>query len=162
MAKWVVYAKKADFRKIGEQFHIDPVIARIIRNRDIVGEDAVRRFLYGTPDELHPPRLLKDMDRAVAILREKIACHAKIRIIGDYDVDGICASYILLSGIRYCGGTADVAIPHRVHDGYGINVHMVEEAYADGVDTIVTCDNGIAAGEQIGRAGHDGGGHGSS
>ncbi len=152
MAKWVVYAKRADFRKLGEQFHIDPVIARIIRNRDIVGEDAVRRFLYGTPDELHPPRLLKDMDRAVAILREKIACHAKIRIIGDYDVDGICASYILLSGIRYCGGTADVAIPHRVHDGYGINVHMVEEAYADGVDTIVTCDNGIAAGEQIGRA----------
>ena len=152
MAKWVVYAKRADFRKLGEQFHIDPVIARIIRNRDIVGEDAVRRFLYGTPDELHPPRLLKDMDRAVAILREKIAGHAKIRIIGDYDVDGICASYILLSGIRYCGGTADVAIPHRVHDGYGINVHMVEEAYADGVDTIVTCDNGIAAGEQIGRA----------
>ena len=152
MAKWVVSAKRADFAGIAEKFHIDPVIARIIRNRDIEGDDQIGQFLHGTPDDLHSPYLLKDVEKGVAILLDKIRQGKKIRVIGDYDIDGICSTYILLSGLHYCGASADAAIPHRIHDGYGINEHMVEEAYEAGIDTILTCDNGIAAGDQIALA----------
>lgn len=152
MAKWVVSAKRADFAEIAEKFHIDPVIARIIRNRDIEGDEQIRQFLHGTPDDLHSPYLLKDIEKGVAILLDKIRQGKKIRIIGDYDIDGICSTYILLSGLHYCGALADSAIPHRIHDGYGINEHMVEEAHEAGIDTILTCDNGIAAKDQIARA----------
>ena len=149
MAKWVVSAKRADFAGIAEKFHIDQVIARIIRNRDIEGDEQIEQFLHGTPDDLHSPYLLKDVEKGVAILLDKIRQGKKIRVIGDYDIDGICSTYILLSGLHYCGAVADSAIPHRIHDGYGINEHMVEEAYEAGIDTILTCDNGIAAKEQI-------------
>ena len=149
MEKWYMWAKRADFMEIGRKFGIDPVIARVIRNRGIVGEDAIRMFLYGDLSDLHDPFLFKDMDKAVKIIREKIREGAHIRIIGDYDIDGIMSSYILRRGLKELGGNADVKIPDRVTDGYGINEKLIREAKADGVDTIITCDNGISAGPQI-------------
>lgn len=145
MAKWFMSAKKADFQGIAEKFHIDPVVARIIRNRDIVTEDEIRLFLQGDLSALHDPRKLKDVEKAAAILKEKIQQKKKIRIIGDYDVDGICSTYILYKGLMVCGADVDAVIPHRMKDGYGINEALVEQALSDGVDTILTCDNGIAA-----------------
>ncbi len=152
MAQWFIAAKKADFSGIGERFGIDPVVARIIRNRDVVEERDIRKFLYGKKEDMYDPGLLKDMDRAVAVLGEKIRQGMKIRIIGDYDADGICAAYILVRGLTACKAKADTVIPHRIKDGYGLNDTLIEEAAADGIDTIVTCDNGIAAGEQTALA----------
>ncbi len=152
MAQWFIAAKKADFSGIGERFGIDPVVARIIRNRDVVEERDIRKFLYGKKEDMYDPGLLKDMDRAVAVLGEKIRQGMKIRIIGDYDADGICAAYILVRGLAACKAKADTVIPHRIKDGYGLNDTLIEEAAADGIDTIVTCDNGIAAGEQTALA----------
>ena len=152
MAKWRVSAKKADFDRIAQQFHIDPVIARIIRNRDIAEDEMIRQFLFGTIEDLHSPYLLKDVKKAAEILRDKIRQGKSIRVIGDYDIDGICSTYILLEGLKYCGAVADAVIPHRIHDGYGMNEHMITEAYEAGIDTILTCDNGIAAKEQIAYA----------
>ena len=145
MSKWFLSAKKADFNRIAEEFHIDPVIARIIRNRDMVTDEEIRLFLHGDRNNLHEPRGLKDAVKAAGILKDKIATGCKIRIIGDYDVDGVCATYILYRGIRVCGGNVDCVIPHRMKDGYGINEELVKQALADDVDTIITCDNGIAA-----------------
>ena len=152
MATWMVSAKKADFNKIAEKFHIDPVIARIIRNRDIVEDSEIDGFLNGTLEDLHAPELLKDAKKAAEILWDKIEQKKPIRVIGDYDIDGICSTYILLSGLESCGAVADAAIPHRIHDGYGMNENMVTEAHEAGIDTILTCDNGIAAREQIAYA----------
>ncbi len=152
MAKWVVSAKRADFAAIAAKFHIDQVIARIIRNRDVVGDEAIDRFLNGTLADMHDPFLLKDAELAAGILADRIAGGRKIRVIGDYDIDGVCASYILLAGLRFLGADADAEIPHRIHDGYGMNDRMIEEAHEAGVDTILTCDNGIAAGPQISLA----------
>lgn len=148
----MVSAKKADFAKIAETFRIDPVIARIIRNRDIVGDEEINLFLHGTLENLHEPRLLYDMEKAVAFMLSKIAEGAYVRIIGDYDIDGVCAAYILLRGLRFCGASVDTVIPHRIRDGYGLNDHLIEEAHQEGIDTIITCDNGIAAAEQIAYA----------
>ena len=149
MAKWMISAKKADFVKIAETYGIDPVIARIIRNRDIVGDAQINSFLNGTLDDLYSPRLLYDMEKAVRFVLSKIKEKASIRIIGDYDIDGICSAYILLRGLHVCGAEADVVIPHRIKDGYGLNDALIEEAHNDGIDTIITCDNGIAAASQI-------------
>ena len=149
MAQWLVAAKRADFQKMAEQYKIDPVVARLIRNRDVVGDEEIRKYLDGGVEDLYSPTLLKDMDRAVEVLKDKIASGAKIRIIGDYDADGICASYVLLKGLSVCGARADTVIPHRVKDGYGLNESLLEDAAKDGVDTVVTCDNGIAAAAQI-------------
>ncbi len=146
---WKVYGKKADFKKIGEQYHIDPVVARIIRNRNVVGEEALRQYLCGTRADLYDGILMKDMEKAVRILSQKIMDKAYIRIIGDYDVDGVSSIYILLSGLQELGAKVDYVIPHRIVDGYGINEKLIQDAYDAGVDTIVTCDNGIAAIEQI-------------
>ncbi|MCM1251639.1 MAG: single-stranded-DNA-specific exonuclease RecJ [Clostridium sp.] len=152
MAKWVVSAKRADFAKIAETFGIDPVIARIIRNRDIVGDEQIDFFLNGTIKDLHAPRLLYDMEKAVAFILSKIKENVSIRIIGDYDIDGICSAYILFRGLSVCGAKVDTVIPHRIKDGYGLNDALIEEAHKDGIDTIITCDNGIAAAEQIAYA----------
>ena len=149
MEKWVVTAKRADFNDIGRRFHIDPVIARCMRNRDIIGDEAIREYLYGDLTYLHDPMLLLNMDKAVRIIRQKIDAGMKMRIIGDYDIDGIMSSYILKRGLTELGANVDVKIPNRVTDGYGINENLIREAYADGIDTIVTCDNGISAGPQI-------------
>lgn len=149
MSKWMVAAKKADFDAISRKYHISPVLARIIRNRDVVADQDIDRFLNGTREHLYAPRLLKDMDKAVDILLEKIAQGKHIRIIGDYDIDGICSTYILYRGLTECGADADTSIPHRIRDGYGLNENLIQEAYDAGTDTVVTCDNGIAAYEQI-------------
>ncbi len=145
----MVAAKKADFGKWAEEFGIDPVVARILRNRDLTDEEQVRRFLRGTLADCHSPWLLRDMDKAVEIVDNAIKQGQKIRVIGDYDVDGICSSYILTKGFAYLGADVDTAIPHRIHDGYGLNDHLIELAKEDGVKLIVTCDNGIAAAKQI-------------
>ncbi len=150
--KWVVCAKRADFADIGKKFGIDPVIARLIRNRDVVGDENIRLYLHGTLDDIPDPHLLKDVDKAAEILKEKIMNGAHIRIIGDYDIDGVTATYILLSSILRLGGKTDICIPDRVADGYGIHDHLIERAVADGVDTILTCDNGIAASAEIQKA----------
>lgn len=152
MAKWTVYAKKADFNAIAQRFHIDPVIARIIRNRDIVGDDKINVFLHGTPENMHSPYLLKDVEKAADIVRDKICAGRTLRVIGDYDIDGVCATYILLTGLKQCGAAVDAVIPHRIHDGYGLNENIITEAHEAGIDTILTCDNGIAAAEQIAYA----------
>lgn len=153
MEKWFVAAKKADFDAWSEKFHISPMTARIIRNRDVTTEEEVQKYLYGKMADLYDPMLLKDMDKAVAVILEKIEQGKIIRVIGDYDVDGICASHILTKGLRAIGATVDTAIPHRIRDGYGLNEQLIKEAYDAGVDTIITCDNGIAAAPQIAYAG---------
>jgi len=149
MEKWVVAAKKADFNLIGRQFHIDPVIARLIRNRDVVGEEKIKEYLLGKIDTLPSPWLMKDMKKAVDILEKKIQQEAKIRIIGDYDIDGVTSTYILLKGLTRIGANVDTYIPDRVADGYGIHEHLIDRAESDKIDTIVTCDNGIAASAEI-------------
>lgn len=150
--KWMVAAKKADFDKWAEEFQISPVLARILRNRDLVEEEQVRKFLYGALEDCYSPWLLKDMDKATALLAEALEQGKRIRVIGDYDVDGICSAYILTRGLELLGGKVDTAIPHRIHDGYGLNEHLIQEAKEDGIELIITCDNGIAAAEQIALA----------
>lgn len=150
--KWMLYAKKADFNGIAEEFHINPVTARVMRNRDVEGGEAIRRYLYGTKKDFYSPHLLKDADKAAKILQEKTAKGKRIRIVGDYDIDGVCSTYILFKALTRIGAVADYEIPDRIKDGYGINMHIVEAAYSDGVDTILTCDNGISAAEQMHRA----------
>lgn len=191
MAKWMVSAKKADFTEIAEKFRIDPVIARVIRNRDIVGEEEIERFLHGSLTDIPSPYLLKDIEKAAEILREKINGQVPVRIIGDYDIDGVCSAFILQKGLGYAienvsnivtksenndiedesaenesygikgAGSKepgksreilDVVIPHRILDGYGLNDRLIEQAGKDGVEVIITCDNGIAASDQIAYA----------
>ena len=149
MAKWMLAARKADFDAIAQKFHISPVLARILRNRDLVTEQEIDRFLNGTLADLHDPSLLKGMQEAGQCLFQKIGQRVKIRIIGDYDVDGVCSAYILLRGLRLLGADVDTVIPHRMKDGYGLTDHLIEQAKEDGIDTILTCDNGIAAADQI-------------
>lgn len=149
MERWVMLRKGADFARIGEKFGISPRLACLIRNRDVIGDDAVSRYLGGTIGDLYDGMLMKDMDKAVEILREKIADGSRIRVIGDYDIDGVNATYILLEGLRRLGAEVDSDIPDRVTDGYGLNLHLIQRACDDGVDTVVTCDNGIAASEEI-------------
>lgn len=152
MENWVVAAKRADFHQIAQNFSIDPVLARVIRNRDVIGNDAIETYLHGGKEALHSPWLFKDMERAVSILKDKIIEKKAIRIIGDYDIDGIMATYILEQGLKAAGANVDVMIPHRITDGYGLNEHLIQMAYEDGKDTIVTCDNGITAFDQIKEA----------
>ena len=149
MAKWFISAKKADFDEIGRKFSISPILARLIRNRDITSDEDIRKYLYGTVDEMYDPYLLKGMKETVNILATKLSESASIRIIGDYDADGIAAATILLKGLNNLGGNVDAVIPHRVKDGYGLNENLVTEAKEAGIDTIITCDNGISAVEQI-------------
>lgn len=152
MEKWVVAAKRADFNRIAQDFSIDPVLARLIRNRDIIGNDQIQTYLYGNKDQLYSPWLMKDMRKAVDILRKKIRDHARIRVIGDYDIDGVMSTYILETGLRRVGADVDVMIPNRITDGYGLNEQLILKAKEDERDTIVTCDNGISAFEQIKKA----------
>lgn len=152
MSKWMVAAKRADFEAIAKAYQISPVLARIIRNRDVVESEDIRKFLHGRLEDMYHPMLLKDMEKAVEIILDKIAEHKKIRIIGDYDIDGICSTYILYQGLKACGADVDTAIPHRMKDGYGLNENLIQDAYDAGRDTIVTCDNGIAAFAQISYA----------
>lgn len=149
MEDWRVYSKKADFNQIGARFSIDPVVARIIRNRDVVGDDNINKYLNGTMKDLYSPHLMKDMDLGVELANKAINAGDKIRIIGDYDIDGICAIYILYKGLTKCGANVDYEVPDRIIDGYGINESLIDKAYKDGIKVIITCDNGIAAIPQI-------------
>lgn len=152
MEKWFVTAKRADFQQISGKFGINPVTARIIRNRDIVGDEAIQEYLNGGLKDLHDPKLLHGAREAVTLLNSKINEGRKIRIIGDYDIDGVNATYILYKGLKRCNANVDYEIPDRMKDGYGINEQLIQYAYEEGVDTIVTCDNGIAAIDQIAYA----------
>lgn len=152
MENWVLLRKGADFQHISEKFHISPRVASLIRNRDVIGDDAIEKYLNGTIADLYDGMLMKDMDKAVAVLGEKIKENAKIRIIGDYDIDGIQSSYILLEGFRMLGADVDSDIPDRMKDGYGLNRNLIDRALEADVDTIITCDNGIAAAEEIAYA----------
>lgn len=149
MSKWMVAAKKADFNGIAEKYGITPVLARIIHNRDITQDCDIRRFLEGNLADLHDPFLMRGMEQAVELLLSRIEAGLPVRVIGDYDVDGICSTYILVRGLCFLGARVDRVIPHRIRDGYGLNDTLIEEAGADGIDTIITCDNGIAAAPQI-------------
>ena len=149
MEKWFVAMKKADFSRIAEKYHISPILVRLIRNRDITQDQDIDFYLNGTIGDLYDGMLMKDMDRAVEILVEKIREGKPIRVIGDYDIDGVNATYILQEGLGKLGASVDTDIPDRIKDGYGLNRMLVDRALADGVDTIITCDNGIAAAEEI-------------
>lgn len=147
--KWMLQTKRADFEEMARCHHITPVTARIIRNRDVMGREAVEKYLNGGLKDLYSPHLLKDMDRTVAILKEKKEQLKPIRIVGDYDIDGVCSTYLLYQALSQVGAVVDYEIPDRLKDGYGINESIIRAAAADGIDTILTCDNGIAAVEQI-------------
>ena len=149
MEKWFVTMKKADFNGIAARYHISPILARLIRNRDVVEDAQIEKYLNGTLSDLHDGMQMKDMDRAVEILREKIGKHARIRVIGDYDIDGVNASYILQDGLSGLGADVDTDIPDRIRDGFGLNRMLIDKALEDGIDTIITCDNGIAARDEI-------------
>ena len=149
MQRWFITMKKADFNAIGEKYHISPILARLIRNRDIIGDDAIDFYLNGTIADLYDGMLMQDMDRAVEIIAEKIREEKPIRVIGDYDIDGVNATYILQEGLSGLGADVDTDIPDRIRDGYGLNKMLIDRALDDGIDTIVTCDNGIAAAEEI-------------
>lgn len=152
MQQWLVMNKKADFKAIGEKFKIDQVTARILRNREIVEDEDIRTFLYGGIEDLHNPHLLKDGEKLVEILCQKIEKKKSIRIIGDYDIDGVMATYILMTALKRAGAVVSTQIPDRIYDGYGLNRKLIEKAKEDGIDTILTCDNGIAAIEEIAYA----------
>ena len=149
MEKWFVTMKKADFNGIAEKYQISPIIARLMRNRDVIGDEAIDFYLNGTVEDLYDGLLMKDMDRAVDILKEKIEEGKKIRVIGDYDIDGVNATYILQQGLAGLGADVDTDIPDRIKDGYGLNQMLIDRALEDDVDTTVTCDNGIAAMSEI-------------
>ena len=148
-SKWMVYAKKADFKQIASEYGIDQVLARIIRNRDICGSKDIDMNLNGNLNDIHNPHSMKDADKFVDIITKKIEEHKPVRIIGDYDIDGICSIYILFCGLKAAGADVDYVVPHRINDGYGINEHLIDNAINEGIDTIVTCDNGIAAYNQV-------------
>lgn len=149
MEQWFIAAKRADFNGIAERFHVSPVLARLMRNRDLTTDAQMEKYLHGTLQDLYEPSLLKDAKKGVDIVRKKIEEGKKIRIISDYDVDGVSSNYILYKGLLRCGADVDYRIPDRVADGYGINEHLIDQAYEDGIDTVITCDNGIAAAPQI-------------
>ena len=150
MEQWLEIRKSGRFDEIGKKYGIDPVVARIMRNRDVTEDGEIESYLNGTTASMGNPWLLKDAKEGAELLREKIQEKKKIRIIGDYYIDGVMSTYILLQAIRELGGVVDVEIPDRSKDGYGVNEQLVEQAVADGVDTILTCDNGIAAKKELG------------
>ena len=152
MEKWVVCTKKADFYGLAEKFKINPVIARLIRNRDVIGDENIQEYLHGTLADLPSGREMKDLEKAAEILEKKIQEGSRIRIIGDYDIDGVTSTTILLKGLQRLGAKVDTCIPDRIKDGYGINEHLISKALEDGIETIVTCDNGIAAYNEIAEA----------
>ena len=149
MERWYITMKKADFAQIGAKYNLSPIIARLIRNRDIIEENEIDFYLNGTIADLYDGMLMKDMDKAIEILSEKIREEKPIRVIGDYDIDGVNASYILREGLSGLGADVDTDIPDRIKDGYGLNKMLIDRALEDGIDTIITCDNGIAAAEEI-------------
>ena len=149
---WRIYAKNADFNALSKRFGINPVTARIIRNRDIETPEEMERYLYGTLDSCFDPEIMTDMELGADIIMSAIETGDSIRVVGDYDVDGVMSTYILYDALKKAGANVTYDIPHRVIDGYGINERIIMQAYQDGVDVIITCDNGIAAVDAINKA----------
>lgn len=152
MKKWFVYNKKADFKAIAEKHHIDQVTARILRNREINSDAQIEQYLHGSLEMLHSPLLLPDAIRCMNHLNRAIKEGQHIRIVGDYDVDGVCATYIFYTGLQRLGAQVDYVLPDRIRDGYGINEHIIDRAKEEGVQLILTCDNGISAIEELKHA----------
>ncbi len=152
MSRWMIHTKKAEFDEISKKHKISPMLARIIRNRDIVTDDEIKEYLEVDVNKMHNPLLLKDMKKASDIIIEKISKGFNIRIIADYDIDGICSGYVLFKGLKRLGANVSIAIPDRIADGYGISIDIINKAAKDNIDTIITCDNGIAAIKQIEHA----------
>lgn len=152
MAKWMLYNKRADFVSIAQKFHIDPLIAKVLRNKDLTTDEQLNRYLNGGINDLYDPHLMKDMDKGVSVIIEKINHKKKIRVVNDYNVDGVASGHILYSALKRCGTDVSIRVPDRIKDGYGLNRNIIEEAHTDGIDTIITCDNGIAALEEIAYA----------
>ena len=148
-SQWMVQTKRADFSGIAQKYGISPVTARIIRNRGVVEDEDIRKYLSGTLEDMYSPWLLPDMDKAAAIIKQKAEEKASIRVVGDYDIDGVCSTYILLTALKEIGARGDYRIPDRIKDGYGINEAIIRQAAEDGIDTILTCDNGIAEGNRL-------------
>ena len=146
--KWVVLAKGADYNKIAQDHGISPYLARIIRNREAVTDEEIDMFLNGDPSMMHDPALFKDMENAAILIEDAIEAQVPMRIVGDYDIDGVCATYILKKGLEAAGAVVDARLPERIRDGYGINESMIRTANEDGIELIITCDNGIAASAQ--------------
>lgn len=151
-SQWFVYNKKADFFGLAKKFNVDPVIIRVMRNREVIGDEEIRKYLTGDSSDFYDPHLLKDVEKLTDILIEKFKENKTIRIIGDYDIDGVMSSYILKVGLGKFSNKVSVRIPDRKKDGYGLNMNLINSAYEDGVDTIITCDNGIAAIDEIAHA----------
>ena len=150
--QWIEAPRIEGNQDLAAQFHVSPMAMRLIRSRAGLSEAEVRAYLYGTLDDLADALLMKGMTEAVELLCQKIQAGATIRIIGDYDIDGVNATHILVTGLRRAGARVDTVIPDRLKDGYGINEHLIEQAKEAGIDTIVTCDNGIAAAKEIAYA----------
>ena len=147
--RWYLQTKKADFNEISRKFNISPILARLLRNRNVIGDENIKKYLSPDIEKLSSPWMFKDMDKAVDILKIKIAAGNRIRVICDYDVDGVCSGYILYRSLKKLGAVVDVVVPHRIEDGYGINENLIKKAFDQGIDTILTCDNGIAAYNQV-------------
>ena len=147
--RWYLQTKKADFNEISRKFNISPILARLLRNRNVIGDENIKKYLSPDIERLSSPWMFKDMDKAVDILKIKIAAGNRIRVICDYDVDGVCSGYILYRSLKKLGAVVDVVVPHRIEDGYGINENLIKKAFDQGIDTILTCDNGIAAYNQV-------------
>ena len=149
---WRIYAKNADFKALSEKYGIDPVVARVIRNRDVITDTDFENYIYGTLESTYEPELMMDMELGVDIIMSSIEDGENIRVVGDYDVDGVMSTYILYDGLKRAGANVSVDIPHRINDGYGINERIIDKAYNDGIHTIITCDNGIAAVNAVAKA----------
>lgn len=146
--QWMLYTRRADFSALSARFSVSPMLARIMINRGVEPEQ-FENYLHGSPENIPDALLLKDMERAAELLLQKHREKKRIRVIGDYDIDGVCATYILVTGLREIGAQVDYDIPDRMRDGYGLNISLIEKAEAAGIDTILTCDNGIAAVEEV-------------
>jgi len=147
--KWFIKNKKADYKQISNKYGITELMSKLIINRDIINDDMIKSYINPDFDKLHNSREMKDLEKTVEILHDKIKSNKKIRIVGDYDVDGVISVYILYSALKRCNANVDYEIPDRIKDGYGININIIKQAKEDGIDTILTCDNGISAIEPI-------------
>lgn len=150
--RWIELRKGGDFDAIAQQYHISPAVARIMRNRGIYKTGQINKYLNGGYKDLYDPWMMQDMKKAVDITKDLIRKGVKIRIIGDYDIDGVCSTYMLNRGLKRCGADVDFAIPNRIEDGYGININLINAAYEAGARAIITCDNGIAAIDAVAHA----------
>lgn len=147
--KWLLRNRKVDLKAMSDKYKISQLLCKLMVNRDITDDNIINSYINPVYENLHSPKTMKDIALAVNIIKRKIQEKKKIRIIGDYDVDGIISVFILYTALKECGANVDYEIPDRIKDGYGINENIVKTAYDEDIDTIITCDNGISAIDQI-------------